>query len=703
MSKRTVVSDYVETKLNNIKKDSFLEELELLNLSYHEKQEVIMNEIDAIQHYIKIIKDNKKCYEIVNNRKVLCKPIKLYISNLRKIISKYYEYSRYLKLLERYQTRKDLIEEKIEFESQEINLTEIQLNLLNNINEENFSNITSNDLGDIAKYLINNYEQDNIKLELILKKLGSMFKYDEVNEEEYVRLSSIKGAINNKISSLNKNDYRRIKLREYKKYIKSIIEVIRETEDKKYDYRYDIVEYLMEDEYCFNRLLEEMPDVVNLCDKEGHSLSYNVLEKYLDAYLLELQGKGNDKTKDEFLKIYHKIITHPYYFNGSSNIKDIEELFNHFKEIIKSGKFRRDKYLDVLTNLENINIVPTDEKSSSKLDYNDIIDEGNFVLHKMSNNSRIDLCDEDTIVLCAKNEKYHNYAYSVTKNSHDNHILKVHLTDIREYIKHDSILDLFLKENVYKGENNWLDNDLLNKFSLNLGEVKPVFTFEMQITPRGKVTDFSCYKSNIRVNDIYTYEETNKEIKNHNLRFLPYLEMCYFLNKDIDKDNYALSMTTEFNKSVLTNIGGYFDNNKLPYIYKIQKDQDNTRYIRNMTALNNLFSKISKNDFKKFYQIICDDINYSRYTFKPENHSSLNQKYYTDLFIPLYSYIGLFLQEMLNQFYLSNNNKEILNIKKNIWNNERDYIIQKANGLKESKRNLEHESKIKILKGKDHE
>lgn len=696
MSKRTVVSDYIENKLNNIKKDSFLEEVASSNLCFYKQREIINKEIENIREYIKIIKENKKCYEVINNKKVLKKSVKLYISNLRKIINKYLEYSKCLKLLEKYQTRKDLIEKRIEFESNEVKLTDSQYNLLKELNEERVNNITFNDLGDICKCLINNYESYNSKLDFCIKELGSRHKYSEYNEEEYIILSSVKGAINNKLTSFAKDDYRRIKLKEYKKYIKSVIDVIREKQDKKYDYRYDIVIYLINDEYCFDSLLEQIPDVVNLCDKDGFSLAFNVLEKYLDAYLLELQGKSKGKNKEDILKIYHKIISHPYY-NCSDN--NIEELLEHFTELIKNGKFRREKYIEVLNNLENINKVIKEETVISDINQSEVIEEMKFLLSQNDYTFRTNLCDEDTIVLCSKNEKHFNYAYSINKNSNGNHILKVHIADVVQFIKHGSLLDSYLKDNISKGENNWLNEELLSKFSLNLNDIKPAFTFEMEVNSKGKIINFTCYKSNIMVNDIYTYEEANKEIKNHNLRFLTYLETNYFLNKNINKDNYALSMVDTFNEIVFNNIGEYFDKNKLPYIYKEQKEQDNSRYFKNMTVLNSLFSKISRENFKKFYNIICDDINYSRYTNKPGFHSSLNQKYYTDLFIPLYSYIGLFNQEMLSQFYLNKDSGEILNIKKKIWLEKRDFIIKKANELKRQKRNNEHKDKIKKLRG----
>lgn len=644
-----------------------------------------------------MIKDIKDCYEVINGRKVLTLKVRQYISGLKKIILKYREYCRYLKLLEKYQTRIDIIQSRIEFESNNVLLTDEQLKIMNYINKENIDNIEFKDLIDISKYLIRNYEEPDLKLELILKDLGSRFK--QYTDEEFILLSSLKSVINNKITSLDKNDVRRTKLNEFKKYVKSIIELLKSAEDEKYDYRYDIVMQLVNDEYCFNRLLEEMPDIVNLRDKDGYSLAFNIISKYLDAYLLELKGKKCGDAKENYLKVFNKIITHPYYINSLAERKSIEDLIENFKDTIKNGRFRREKYIEVVEVLENIYITNENTSKKYKIDESELEYEKKYILNQQNSTRRKDLTNEDTIVMCTNNEKYYNYAYSVTKSSHGNHILKVHITDMKEFIKHNSVLDLFLKDKMFKDGTDWMDDELLNKFSLNLNEVKPVFTFEIEVTHCGKINDFKCYKSNICVNDIYTYEQVNNMIKNHDLRFLTYLETNYFLSKNIDKNNYASSMCNTFNEVVFNNIGNRFDKNKWPYIFKGQKEQDSTYYMQNMVKLNRLFSKISKEHFYKFYNIICDDVNYSRYSKKAEIHSSLEQNYYTDLFIPLYSYIGLFLQEMIEQFYLEKNNNEVLEIKRKIWDEERDNIINSANEIKEHKRENKHKEKIKNLKG----
>lgn len=699
MSKKTVVSDYIENKLNCIKRDSFLEEVNSSNESLYVKQSTILKEIDNINNYIKMIKENKKCYEIVNGKKVITPKVREYISNLKKIILKYREYVRYLKLLEKYQTRADIINNRIEIESKNVVLNDEQLKTLNSINDTTVEEIDFQDLIGIAKHLILNYEGINYKLELIFKELGSRFKHYEYNDEDFIALSSLKGVIHKKLSSLDKDDFRRAKLNEFKRYIKSIIELLRSAEDEQYDYRFEIVEHLMNDEYCFNRLLEDMPDIVNLKDKDGYTLAFNVVSKYLDAYLLELKGKSNGEVKDNYLKIYKKIITHPYYSNSDDNKIEIDSLIENFKEMIKNGKFRRDKYLEVINSLEQMNVLEEVRAKNLDVSLEELDFEQKYLLGQITNNYRINLIDEDTIVICSNNEKYHNYAYSVTKNTKGNHILKVHITNVREFIKPDSIIDLYLKNEMFKNEDNWINDELLNKFSLTLNNEKPAFTFEMEVTPRGKINNFKCYKSIIKVNDIYTYENVNKAIKNHDLRFLPYLEMNYFISKDIDKSNYAFSICNTFNKVVLNTIGDYFYKNKLPYIYKGQKEQDSVYYMQNMIKLNGLFSKISKEHFYKFYKIICDDVNYSRYCKKPEKHCSLGQNFYTDLFNPLYSYIGLFLQDMIEEFYINHPTGELLEVKKKMYNQEKEYLIKQANEVKETKREEIHKNKIKSLRG----
>lgn len=704
MSKRTVVTDYIQNKLAHLKRDQFLDEISKEPL--FRQRNFITDEIKNINDYISLIKDNKNSYEMIDGKKKLKSAIKNYIKSLRQIISKYQQYIKYLNLLDSYSNREERLSERIKFESWDVTLSNNQLRLLDTITSNSIKNISFTDLVKISKYMINNFEvleNHNLLFE-ILKEIINRFLDNNYNEEDYVFISSIKSTLTYKINSLNKDDKLRKPLHQMKKFVKSSLERSQDVLEDTHDYRYEIVEYLMENEYYFNRILEDLPDTVNLTDKEGYSLVYNIISKYLDQYLLELQGKKTDIPKEKYARMYRKIINLPEYQNNKENSYEIEVLINNFKETIKHGKFKRDKYLQVLNDLDNIKkedvSIIDDEQQFDKVQ---LLSEHQSILNRTNISKRVDLTNEDTIVITTNGVQYHNYAYSVSKDLKGQHILKVHVTAVREFIKHDSELNNWLKHYMFYNDDHWLDDKLLNKFSLEKNKIKQAITFELKVLPSGGVEEFCIYKSNIKVNDIYLATDVHDMIKKHNLRFLTFSEIAFFLDKNMNKDNYGISITETFNKTILDLIGKFFQDNNLPYIYRIQDKQNSETYMNNMTFLNNLFTKISKNDFNKFYQIICEDTNYARYTSDCMHHFLLNQKYYTDLFIPLYSYIGIHIQELINQFYFKELSDETLKFKKIIWQKENAYLIERANRLKEQKRIDKHKHKMKVLREKLYE
>lgn len=702
MSKRTVVSDYIQNKLNNIKKDDFL--LEIEKESFYRQRILIFDEIRQINDYISLIKENRNSYEVTDGKKQLKDSVKKYIKSLRQVIIRYQNYARYLNLLNNYNNRQTRLDEKIEFASSNVQVTATQLRILDSMDVSNLSNVHFKDLVDLSKYMIENYEvleNTNVLLEMI-KELTDRFLQNDYNEDDYISISSIKCLLTCKINSLDKDNPSRKRLKEIKKYIKSILERSRKVLELKHDYRYEVVEYLLDDEYYFNRLLEEMPDIVNLTDKEGYSLGYNVVSKYLDLYLLELQGKKSSASKEKYAGIYRKIINTPGY--NISNEHEVNLLLSSFKETIKNGKFKRDKYVKVLNDLENIRKEETKTQKEEQLfDAEQLLFDNQKILMTACPTNRIDLTKEDTIVIVTDNDNYHNYAYSIAKDDSNNYILKVHITDEADFIQRGSALDQYLNHYMFYNHDNWLDSKLMKKFSLEEGRVSPVLTFEVKILPSGKTEDFKIYKSNISVNSIYTFTQIQDMIKSHDLNFLPYLELNYRLSKDIDKNNYGLSISDTLNTTILNLVGRYFEKNKLPYVYKAQDKQNSINYIRNMTFLNQIFTKLPKEHFNKIYRIICEDTNYACYSNKPDYHFSLNKKYYTDLFIPLYSYIGLYIQRLINEFYFQKYPEELLKMKKEIGYKDANDIIMHANEIREDKRNEKHKEKQKVLRSKQYE
>lgn len=690
MSKKTVVSDYIKNKFENIKKDSFLEEIS--KLPFVNQKELLIEEMENINEYIKIIKSNNNYYDTIDNKKVLNKNIKKYIDDLKKIINKYSEYYKCLNLLEYYDSRQERIDQKINFESSQIVLTNNQISIFNQLNENNIDNFKFNDLVSIAKYLIQNFNEEKLNIiKLILNKLEEIFINNNYSDEYFVAISSIKNMLTYKINYLDKNDSDRKVLKELKKYVRSIISFSKEKESNMHDYRVDIINVFLDSELYMNKIIQKNSEWINILDDDGNSLAYNVLVKYLDLYLLELQGKQSSILKEKYLNIYFMINESPHYLYKDVDKFKIDSLFDNFKETIKNGDFKRSTYLDVIKNLDGILIKNEKDDLQKKFDNKIISFENERILENKCDDQRVDLTNEYTIIITSNNSDLYNYAYSINKNENDNYILKVHITDMAKFIEPNSYLDEMLKNSMFKTNKYWLENKLLSKFSLVKGEKKPALTLECEILPDRQIKNLRCFESNIVVDDIYSFEEFNKNIKKE--ENLLYLQAGQILNNNLDITNCGKSLEYSFNKCILDEVGKYFEKNNYPYIYKVQPIQSSDNYIKLLTKLNYLFAKIDKEDANMFYNIICDDTNYSKYSLKPQYHSQLDQKYYTDLLIPLHSYIGLYLQYLIKTFMLNKNNLD-KNIVKNIYKTDLKNIISLANVKKEEKRVNKQKKKI---------
>lgn len=686
MSKETVVSSYMQERFNKIEKDLFLEEI--ANLSKNKQKDALIEEISAMEDYIKIIKNNRECYITLDQKKILKADVKKYLTYLRKIIKKYQEYYKYLNLLEYYEDKNQRIDKKIEFESSYIILTSNQIEMLNELDITNINNYDLNDLTHITKYLIQQFDVSKIAIiKLILDKVEKEFIGSNYNENNFIELSSIKNILTYKINCLDKDDNNRKLLKEIKKYVKSIINLSKEKEIRNHEYRIDIINILLEEEVYLYKIITRCPKFLNLLDEENHTFAYTLMTKYLDLYLLELQGKQSKIPKEKYLRMYYALSQSPDYLYKEIDQVEIEILFNHFKEMIKNGNFKRKKYLEVSNVLSSI----LNKKNDCKKFSEDIINfEQENILRQNVCGLRKKLQDEYAFIITDSNSKLYNHAYSIKKGEYDNYILRLHVTDISTFIQKGSCLDSILKEVMFIDNDNWLEEDLLNKFSLGKDKEMPVITLECEIKDK-EISNFKCYKSSIMVDDIYLFEDFNK--KQPNKKMLECLKLGYVLNKNLDNNNYGKSLVETFDRCFFHQIGNYFMEHKYPYIYKIQQKQNNDNYIKLLEELNGLFGKIDKEDANIFYSIICDDTNYSKYSLIPNYYSESNQKYYTDLLVPLYSYIGIYLQYLLDDFIIKTDiDKDILkeNYKKEIKD-----LINLANEKKEEKR-LNKQKKLKI-------
>lgn len=681
MSNETVVSNYMQEKFNKIKKDLFLEEIS--NLSKTRQKDALIKEIGAIEDYVKIIKDNSDCYITVDKKKILKTDVKNYLIDLKKIIKKYQEYYKYLNILEYYENRKQRINEKIEFESSDILLNYNQIEILNELDSTNISNYSFDDLASIVKYLIQHFDlQKIVIIKLILDKIEQQFINSNYNKDNFAILSSIKNVLTYKINCLDKNDNNRKVLKEMKRYVKSILNLSKEKELRNHDYRIDIINILLDDEIYLHKIITRCPQFLNLLDEDNHTFAYTLITKYLDLYLLELQGKQSSVPKEKYLQMYYELRQVPQYLCKEIDRVEIDALFNTFKEMIKNGSFKRKKYLEVSNNLSNIlSSDNSNEVLKQEFDEDIINFEKERILNQSLFDERKDLRDEYTAVITNSKANIYNYAYSINKKENENYLLRLHITDVSTFIDKNSYLDNALKESMFYENDDWLEEKLLNKFSLGKGKETPVITLECEIKDN-QIFGFECYKSNIVVDEIYSFDDFNNKILDK--KMLEYLKLGYVLNKKLDNNNYGKSLINTFDKCFLNQVGDYFNKHKFPYIYKTQPKQDSANYIKLLEELNCLFGKIDKEDANIFYSIICDDINYSKYSLVPNYHNELKQKYYTDLLIPLHSYVGIYLQYLLNDFMIKKDiDKDIL--KKNYKEEVKD-IVNLANTRKEEKR-----------------
>ncbi len=689
MSNKTVVSTYVQEKFNKIEKDLFLKEIS--NLSKTKQKNALIKEINAIEYYIQIIKSNRNCYIKIDNKKVLRNNVKKYLIYLKGIIKKYQEYYKYINMLECYEDKKQRIDKKIEFESSTIVLNYNQIEILNELDITNIDYYDFNDLVSIVKYLIQHFDMHKTTIiKLILDKIEQDFINSNYSENKFVAINGIKNILTYKINCLDKNDNGRKFLREIKKYVKSIINLSKEQEIKNHDYRIDIINILLDDERYLSKLITICPNFLNLLDEENHTFAYTLITKYLDLYFLELQGKQNQTKKEKYLKMYYKLSQSPNYLYNEIDQIEIKTLLNNFREMIKNGNFKRKKYLEVCNMLNSI--LNNNYKEVVKKDYNkDVITfEKDNILNLNLCEKRKNLQEEYTIVISDSQESIYNYAYSIVKKDSRTYLLHLHITDVSTFIEKNSYLDNALKDTMFAENRDWLEENLLKKFSLVKGKEKPVVTLECELKDN-KISDFRCYKSTIVVDDIYSIEDFNNKLLDK--RILEYLKLGYLLNKNFDNNNCGRSLVETFDNCFINQVGTYFDEHKFPYIYKKQKTQNNNNYIELLEKLNCLFGKIKKEDANIFYSIICEDINCSKYSIEPNYNSEFKQRYHTDLLVPLYSYIGIYLQYLLDDFLIKKDlNRDVL---KENYKEEIKDLVNYAN-VKEDEKIVNKQKKFKI-------
>ncbi len=131
-------------------------------------------------------------------------------------------------------------------------------------------------------------------------------------------------------------------------------------------------------------------------------------------------------------------------------------------------------------------------------------------------NGRVDLRDKEIFTIDGEDAKDLDDAVRVEKLQDGNYLLEVHIADVSEYVKPDSLLD---KEAYLRGTSIYmlgrvipmLPRELSNGIcSLNMNEDRFTLSCSMVINNKGEVVDSKVYKGLIRVTERMNYNDVQK-------------------------------------------------------------------------------------------------------------------------------------------------------------------------------------------------
>lgn len=302
--------------------------------------------------------------------------------------------------------------------------------------------------------------------------------------------------------------------------------------------------------------------------------------------------------------------------------------------------------------------------------------------------------------------------------SNGNYMLGVHIADVGEYIKENSILD---QEAYQRGTSVYfvdrvlpmLPTDISNGIcSLNAGEDRLTLSCVMEINSRGQVVTAEISESVINVEKRFTYDTVNEILKTQRYEEDPsYVETFndmhalskILYNKRIERG--ALEFDLPESKVVLDDQGhavdivvrergeaeqiieefmilanetvaAYFFRRKMPFIYRVHEDPEPEKrdaflqYIQRLGIvlphkeeefsakdLQWILSKAEEKDCAGIVSMMMlRMMNHAYYTTKKTSHFGLASRHYTHFTSPIRRYSDLSIHRLIKEF-LQNNNR----------------------------------------------
>lgn len=308
-------------------------------------------------------------------------------------------------------------------------------------------------------------------------------------------------------------------------------------------------------------------------------------------------------------------------------------------------------------------------------------------------------------------------AISLEILSNGHYLLGVHIADVGEYIKENSILD---KEAFKRGTSVYFVDRVLPMLppqisngicSLNAGEDRLTISCLMEIDTKGQIISSEITEAVINVSDRFTYEKVNEILDFQQYKDSSYVEMFNDMNalKEILYKKRKERGALEFNlpdamiilneKGLVSDIqlkergdaekiieefmilanetvAAHFFRRKIPLIYRVHDEPEQEKIellMRSLTKLGIYYdSNIKEKNLRAadFQNILkqseikkCSDIvdmmllrmmNHAYYTTTKTSHFGLASKYYTHFTSPIRRYSDLSIHRLIKEYLRHN-------------------------------------------------
>ncbi len=665
----------IEQKLvKKFEKNEFISSIKCLDTD--DKLIIINQKIKEINKNISQIRGDKTSYisladakDPQNKKRILKVEAKSDINALTNEKELLLKYSTYLKKRESTALKNSNLNNK-PIEEDKIILNKRQSELLNKfIETKSLENINPLDVAVIWKYLI--IEKSPIEFDeylyLIIKyitiyNLNSEFLLDE---NLIIKLGEVKSAITYQNKKYPKKSSERRILKSNKKFIKSIIKMNAKSKEKDYDRRYEVLEYFINNDDNFiylKRIFSYDKTLFNLRDKNNNHILNNIVMKYVEAYKKELINHEKDYIHKEYYKrLIDLFVENQAYKLDTDDKKITDSILKEFELYLKNSSFNRESVLNALDSIKNIFNIDSGINYQKEITAEE--QNGSYGLadqiHNLSQIQKIEIADEKrkkygedlyTFMIETDNAES-NFAYTIELTAKGHIRLSIHTIDVACLIPEYSTLDKFLYNKMFS-INECFEKQILDSLLLTTEDYRPCLTYRIELRGKEQVGNFEFLKSNVKLTEKVSKQEFNKNSRNSKYR--PFVQASYQINTQNEYSDLATRIEKTYAGLVNYVVGKYFEAHKLPFLYRNHLEQDQQKFVKIISNLNYIFSKIPEDDFKFMYKSICDDINMAYYDTKNLGHSDLELKYKSDIMTPLNSYLGIVAQRLVADFAINN-------------------------------------------------